>query len=237
MHLADGCLMNKSSASRFDFGRIAHRYDAWYQIPRGAMYGRLEKRAIDRLLPPAPRGSRLLEIVCGTGHSSEYFCAKGFEVTGVDISEPKITIARQRRVARGVFDVADAAKLPFANDSFDVVAAITVVEFVADSTTVLSEMARCVKKPGGALIVGALNRLSAYNQSLQRRTASMYASANLFSPADLRDSLARFGQPTVLVAGFVPRWDSLLTLSPLLEWIGRLTSNDRGAFLATKVTL
>lgn len=238
MHLADGCrLMKGSSAPRFDFGRIAHRYDAWYQTPRGVMYDRLEKRAIDRLLPPAPSGGRLLEIGCGTGHWSEYFCAKGFDVTGVDISEEMITIARQRKAAGGVFDVADAARLSFANDSFDVVAAITVLEFVADAATVVSEMARCVKKPGGTLIVGALNRLSAYNQSRQHRAASMYASANLFSPAHLKDLLAQFGEPAVLVAGFVPRWDSLLALSPLLEWMGRLTGNERGAFLAAKVIL
>jgi ubiquinone/menaquinone biosynthesis C-methylase UbiE len=229
--------MNKSLVSRFDFGRIAHRYDAWYQTPRGAMYDRLEKRAIDRLLPPAPSGGRLLEIGCGTGHWSEYFCAKGFEVMGVDISEQMITIARQRRVADSVFDVADATQLPFANDSFDVVAAITALEFVPDSATAASEMARCVKKPGGTLIVGALNRLSAYNQSRQHRAASIYASANLFSPAHLRDLLAQFGEPTVLVAGFVPRWDSLLALSPLLEWMGHLTGNERGAFLAAKVIL
>jgi ubiquinone/menaquinone biosynthesis C-methylase UbiE len=197
----------------------------------------LEKKAIDRLLPSARSGGRLLEVVCGTGHWSVYFCANGFEVTGVDISEPMITIARQRKVADGIFDVADAARLPFADDSFDAAAAITALEFVADSNKVVSEMARCVKKPGGTLIVGALNRLSAYNQSRQHRAASMYASANLLSPADLKDLLAQFGEPTVLVAGFVPRWDSLLRLSPLLEWIGRLTGNERGSFLAAKVEL
>jgi len=189
------------------------------------------------MLPPAPNGGKLLEIGCGTGHCSEYFGSKGFEVTGVDISERMIAVARQKNVAGGTFEVADAERLPFADDSFDVAAAITVLEFVADPARVVSEMIRCVKKTGGILIVGALNHLSAYNQDRKRRAASMYASAHLFSPVDLKDLLAPFGEPAILVAGFVPGWDSLLWLSPVLEWVGGLTGNEHGAFLAAKVTL
>lgn len=238
MHLADnGCLVNESSASRFDFGRIADRYDAWYRTPRGAMYDRLETRAIDRLLPCVPNGGRLLEIGCGTGHWSEYFSNKGFDVTGVDISEQMIAIAKQRKASHAIFDVCDAATLPFDDASFDVTAAITSLEFTDDPTRVAAEMVRCVKKAGGMLIVGVLNRLSAYNRGRQRKAASMYASANLFSPADLRNLLSPFGEPTVLVAGFVPRWDLLIGLSPMLEWAGGLTRNQHGAFLAARVTL
>lgn len=238
MRSADGsCLMHGSSTSRFDFGRIAQRYEAWYCTPRGRMYDRLEKAAVDRLLPPAPERGRLLEIGCGTGHWSEYFTGKGYAVTGVDISERMIAVARQRNVAGGTFDVADAEKLPFPDGRFDVVAAIIVLEFTADPARAVSEMVRCVRKAGGMLIFGVLNRLSGYNQRRQRRAASMYASATLFSPADLKTLLARAGESTILVAGFVPGRDSLVWLSPLLERWGRLTGNQHGAFLAAKVVL
>jgi ubiquinone/menaquinone biosynthesis C-methylase UbiE len=229
--------LNESSTSRFDFGSIADRYDAWYQAPRGVRYDRLETRALDRLLPPAPTGGQLLEIGCGTGHWSQCFCSRGFEVMGVDISERMITLARKKDMAGATFEVADAERLPFADETFDVAAAITTLEFVGDSPRAVAEMARCVKKRGGTLIVGALNSLSTYNQSRKRRIASMYASARLFSPGDLRRLLEPFGEPTILVAGFVPRRESLLWLSPLMEWIGRLTRTERGAFLAAKVTL
>jgi len=238
MHSANSCcLADGASASRFDFGRIAHRYDAWYRTPRGTMYDRLERAAVDRLLPAAPHGGKLLEVGCGTGHWSEYFARKGFAVTGVDISERMIAVARQRNIPSGTFEVADAERLPFVSGSFDVVAAITVLEFTADPAQVVCEMTRCVKKAGGTLIVGVLNRLSGYNQSRKRRTAGMYASVKLFSPGDLKDLLAQSGEPTILVAGFVPRCDFLLWLSPLLEWMGRRTGNEHGAFLAAKVTL
>jgi len=229
--------MHGSSPPRFDFGRIAHRYDAWYRTPRGRMYDRLERAAVDRLLPPASEGGKLLEIGCGTGHWSEYFAGKGFAVTGVDISERMIAVTRQRNIAGGTFGVADAERLPFPDGSFDVVAAITVLEFTADPARVVSEMTRCVKKTGGMVILGVLNRLSGYNRSRTRRAASMYASATLFSPADLRALLTPSAESTILVAGFVPEWGFLVWLSPLLERFGRLTGNKHGAFLAAKVVL
>jgi hypothetical protein len=49
--------------------------------------------------------------------------------------------------------------------------------------------------------------------------------------------LRPFGEPRIVVAGFVPRWDALIWLSPVLEWMGGLTGNQGGAFLAGKVTL
>lgn len=229
--------MSGLSAPRFDFGKIAHRYDAWYRTPWGAMYDRVERAAVDRLLPSVPHGGKLLEVGCGTGHWSEYFCNKGFDVTGVDISERMISIAKQRKVTRAMFDVSDAARLPFPDGSFDVVAAITVLEFMANPARVVSEMTRCVKRVGGMLVFGVLNRLSGYNQRRKRRAASLYASATLFSPADLKTLLVPSGEPTILVAGFVARWDSLVWLSPLLERIGRLTGNEHGVFLAAKVQL
>lgn len=233
----DGTLVNEGATVRFDFGEIASRYDAWYWTPRGAMYDRLEKRAIDRLLPSTSDGGKLLEIGCGTGHFSAHFAGKGFDVTGVDISEPMIAEARGKNIRNGGFQVADAEHLPFVDETFDVAAALTVLEFVSDPARVVSEMVRCTRKPGGMLILGVLNRLSIHNQMRKRRTASLHASANLFSPDDLRDLLQPFGAPVIRVAGFVPRKHTLIWLSPLLEWIGRLTGDQRGAFLAARVGL
>jgi len=233
----DGVLVNDAATTRFDFGTIAARYDAWYQKPRGAMYDRLEKRAIDSLLPAASDGDKLLEIGCGTGHFSAHFAHKGFAVTGVDVSEAMVAVARQKNIKNSGFQVADAEHLPFKDKIFDVVAAITALEFVSDPVKVVSEMVRCVKQPGGALIFGVLNRLSAYNRSKQRKGTTMYASAKLFAPGELRDLLRPFGTLTVQIAGFVPRQGALVWLSPLLEYMGRLTGNRHGAFLAASVSL
>lgn len=192
---------------------------------------------MDRLVPNAKKGRRLLEVGCGTGHWSQYFADKGFDVTGIDISEAMLRVARKKSIANVGFQLANAENLPFADNQFDVAAAITALEFTAHPKRVLSEMARCVKTRGGTLIVGALNALSPYNQQRKKRQSSVYASASLFSPRQLEDLLSQFGNVRILTAGFVPTTDWLLPLSPFVECAYRSIWKKRGAFIAARVAL
>jgi ubiquinone/menaquinone biosynthesis C-methylase UbiE len=227
----------QESASSFDFGRIADSYDKWYSTARGFVYDRLEKKAIDRLLPNGDNGSRLLEVGCGTGHWSEYFSNRGFEVTGVDISKEMIEVAKNKHIAKSQFQVADGENLPFADESFDLAVAVTTLEFTANPEKMVSEMARCVKKPAGKLIVGVLNALCSYNQKRKNKSHGVYSAANLLSPEQIKELLERFGKPQILIAGFVPQRSWLLWLSPLCEFAGHLISSQRGVFIAAKVDL
>lgn len=70
--------VNEELTTHFDFGTIAYRYNAWYRSARGAMYDRLEKGTIDRLLPVASAGQSFLEIGRETGHFSAQSGALGF---------------------------------------------------------------------------------------------------------------------------------------------------------------
>jgi len=224
-------------ASNFDFGRIVDRYDKWYSTPHGSVYDRLEKKAIGRLLPSIDNGSQLLEVGCGTGHWSEYFSSRGFQVTGVDVSREMIEAARGRNIANARFQVANGENLQFDDESFDVAAAITTLEFTANPQKMLSEMIRCVKKPSGKIIAGVLNALYSYNQKRKNKSGSVYSSANLFSPKQVKELLEPFGRPQILIAGFVPERSWLLWLSPLCEFIGHLILSRRGAFIAAKIEL
>ncbi|HEV7798755.1 MAG TPA: methyltransferase domain-containing protein [Pyrinomonadaceae bacterium] len=51
-----------------------------------------------------PAGARILDVGCGSGWLSEYFARLGYEVTGIDISDDLIEMARDR-VARAPYDV------------------------------------------------------------------------------------------------------------------------------------
>jgi ubiquinone/menaquinone biosynthesis C-methylase UbiE len=101
-------------------------------------------------------GGRILEIGVGTGLSFDDYDAST-EITGIDMSEPMISRARER-LARGRYPfvkdlaVMDANDLEFSDATFDCVVGQFVITLVADPERVLSECARVVK-PGGQIIL------------------------------------------------------------------------------------
>jgi len=223
--------------SRFNFDDAADRYDQWYERPRGRVYDRIEKRAIDKLLKDQTQGKRLLEVGCGTGHWSWFFSTRGCEVIGIDVSERMVTIAKSKDIVRSTFHVMDGHRMSFADRSFDMAAAMTALEFATDPKVMIAEMARCVRKPGGTLLFGVLNALCEYNRERKNKAGSPYASANLFSPEQLRGFLEPWGRIQMIIAGFVPRREGLLALAPAYELAGRLAGSQQGAFIAAKVQL
>lgn len=152
MPLANTNLQIKTKKqTRFDFNSVADTYDKWYETAEGALYDRLEKKAISKYLLRNVQGRKLLEVGCVTGHWIQFFSEYGFEVTGLDISERMIDIAKSKNISNVSFQVADGHSLPFSDETFNATAAITTLEFVRDSDAVLQEMIRCTRKSGRIL--------------------------------------------------------------------------------------
>ncbi len=94
-------------------------------------------KRIDDLLESesfAPGGSAL-EIGCGAGYSSAHLASRySLEVTGTDVEKAKVEAAarKNRGVPGASFAVADAASLPFGDESFDLILAQNVFHHVPD---------------------------------------------------------------------------------------------------------
>lgn len=101
-------------------------------------------------LVPEP-GRATLDQGCGEGRVSRELAARGHRVTGVDISPAMIEAAREVDPA-GAYLVADAADMPFRDDSFDLVVAYNVLMDVTDVSGAVCEAAR-VLAPGGRMCV------------------------------------------------------------------------------------
>lgn len=149
----------------------AEEYDAWFD--RHPLAFASEVNAVRSLLP---EGARTVEIGAGTGR---FAAALGAEL-GV---EPA---AGMRRLARGrgvpVIDgVAEA--LPLDDESFEVVLMITVDCFLDDLQAAFRE-ARRVLKPGGAVVIGMLDRES----RLGRRYAERKDKSRFFKDARLHST-------------------------------------------------
>jgi ubiquinone/menaquinone biosynthesis C-methylase UbiE len=220
--------------SLFDFGKMAQEYEKWYETPEGKMHDQQQKKAIWQCLPQALPGHRLLDIGCGTGHWSRIFAARGFEVTGVDLSPEMIAVARAGHSPGCRFEIADACCLPFDNDSFEVVAAITSLVFIAEPKTAVSEMFRCVKKKG-KVIIGSLNCMSPFNKQRLFRKEEPYISARLFSAQELKKLLLPYGRIKICFSGPYPEMER-----PSTQWREReefLWGEPNGALIVAEVQL
>jgi ubiquinone/menaquinone biosynthesis C-methylase UbiE len=107
-------------------------------------------------------GGRVLEVGVGTGISLSYY-SPNCRVTGIDISEEMLELARQRVAQERLahverLELMDAEHLAFPDASFDVVVAQYVVNTVPNPEAALDEFLR-VLKPGGELVI--VNRVGA----------------------------------------------------------------------------
>jgi SAM-dependent methyltransferase len=102
------------------------------------------------------RGTRLLDVGCGTGMAAQLAAQLGAQVTGLDASEAELVIAR-KRVPAGDFLCGEMEELPYADASFDVVTGFSSFQFAQDPVNALRQ-ARRVVKPGGYVAMVAWGR-------------------------------------------------------------------------------
>ncbi len=102
--------------------------------------------------------ARVLDVGCGAGFLSNELAKNNLNVTGVDLSVESLKVATKYDVTKTVkYLTADAYKLPFANESFDVLTAMDFLEHVERPSEVIIEFSR-VLKPNGIFIFHTFNR-------------------------------------------------------------------------------
>lgn len=129
----------------YNFDTIARTYDRLNRLMTLGLDRRWRKRALRGIQ------GNVLDVACGTGDMAVSLVERGCTVTGVDISEEMLAIARQKAPIV-TFMIADAEHLPFPDASFDAVTCAFGVRNFVHLEQGLHEMLR-VLKPGGRMVI------------------------------------------------------------------------------------
>jgi 2-polyprenyl-3-methyl-5-hydroxy-6-metoxy-1,4-benzoquinol methylase len=110
----------------------------------------------------AYQGKQVLEVGCGVGIDLVRFAQAGAIVTGIDLAEVSIDLARKHFAGAGLpadLRVMNGEALAFDDCSFDVVYAHGVLQYTAEAQKMVDEIRR-VLRPGGEAILMVYNKYS-----------------------------------------------------------------------------
>jgi 2-polyprenyl-6-hydroxyphenyl methylase/3-demethylubiquinone-9 3-methyltransferase len=218
-------LQTEAAAQRFlDYVRKAQTHEA--KAPALEKHYATIQRAMQRQ-GTWRADARLLDLGCGLGIHSEFWQARGLRVTGLDRDQAMITHASERARAHHWpirYELGNADRLPFADRSFDIVYANSLLEHVPDWPRCVEEWIR-VLAPGGLLWIETTNVF--YPRQGEFRWLPLYS----WWPPFLKRIAVRLAQgPWPALANYTPwpalHWFSFFQLRRFLEARG-LSVSDR----------
>jgi ubiquinone/menaquinone biosynthesis C-methylase UbiE len=146
----------------------------WYAKNTGksiAEFRKLAKRIADCLQP----GDHVLEVAPGPGYLAVALAQLGsYRIVGLDVSRSFVRIARDNATRNGVevdFQEGNAAAMPFAAETFNVVVCRAAFKNFSDPVGALGEMHRVLRPGGRALILDM--RKDASDKSITDEVAKM----------------------------------------------------------------
>ena len=204
-------------------------------------------RCFDNCVDSA-RGLDLLDVGCGTGQSRQIYRSHASTYTAIDLSARSLRIARSRH-PDSLWIEADACAMPFANDSFDVVAFSSVLHHIPDYRPALREAVR-VLKPGGRVFAFDPNLLHPAMALFRYPRSPMYLSSGVspnerpllasklrsdFAESGLVDVRAQ-GQSDIPYRAVAPRFlNACLSFYNAADWLLERSGTGRwfGTFIVT----
>jgi 2-polyprenyl-6-hydroxyphenyl methylase/3-demethylubiquinone-9 3-methyltransferase len=153
-------MTNADQAELDKFSQLAHRWwDPNSEFKPLHEINPLRLEWIDQLAGIA--GKRVVDVGCGGGILAESMAERGAQVTGIDLSDKALKVARLHLLESGrqveYRSIAAEAMAEERPDAYDVVTCMEMLEHVPDPA---STVAACMRlaKPGGWVFFSTINR-------------------------------------------------------------------------------
>jgi len=158
--------------------------------------------------------TKLLDVGCGVGKIHEYLDGKLAKISGTDVSEPSLEVARD--LYKDIdYQWYDGHRLPYASGSFDISIAICVFHHVPPEQwgELAKEMMRVLRTGGIALII----EHNPFNPVTQRivNTCELDKDAILLRPSKLRSVFELAGGADVIT-------QSILSVPPKTDFLKKI---------------
>lgn len=191
------------------------RADTWHSNSKEMWETGSRKNILPFFTKHVKAKASICDLGCGDGYASYKLATKGYQVTGVDLSEQMLEKARGRaKDTTAQFLKADISRVPVESGSFDACMAINSLEWTEDPLDVLHEMKRIVKKDGWICIAilgpTAMPRMNSY-----RRLYGEKVICNTMMPWELGKLAEENGLVIVDEIGVYKRGADTLTLDKL----------------------
>lgn len=152
--------MNVDPAELNKFGELAHRW--WDPESEFRPLHEINPLRLEWINSIAPlHGKDVLDVGCGGGILSEGMAACGARVTGIDLGEKALSVARLHLHESGLsvnYRLKSAeAMADESPGAFDVVTCLEMLEHVPDPASIVAACAKMVK-PGGHVFFSTINR-------------------------------------------------------------------------------
>lgn len=152
--------LNADTLELQKFGELAHKWwDKDSEFKPLHEINPLRLAYIDSI--SALQGKRVLDVGCGGGILSESMHFKGADVTGIDLGEKALNVAKLHQLESGAkvnYQLIAVEQLAAEQPaSFDLVTCMEMLEHVPNPASVVAACARLVK-PGGSVFFSTINR-------------------------------------------------------------------------------
>jgi len=170
------------------------------------------------------KANTILDVGCGGGLLTNSLAKAGYTVTGIDVAENALEMAKKYDATGSVrYQKANAYELPFGPQSFDCVCIMDFLEHVEFPAQVIKEASRVLKHKG-SLFFHTFNRnlltwlivIKGIDWFVPNATKDMHLYRCFITPQEMQDLVERFNMQICHLCGIAPRLFSKAVLKLLL---------------------